>query len=400
MYTHKKGIEDKMKISKRAQVIEPSLSRQLFNMAKAYNDVVDLTLGDPDVLPAEIVRNAACEAVKKGRTRYSANAGLIELRRAIAECVSQEYNIKIDPATELIATVGGMEALYLTIACLIDEGDEVIIHAPYYVNYVQMVRMCGGVPVIIYTDEKSGFTFTREQLENAVTSKTAAIIINSPCNPTGVIFGNQLLDDIAEVAQRNNLVVISDEVYRTLIFDGKKHESIITRPGMKERTVLVDSLSKRFAMTGYRVGYAVAPAELTENMTKMQENVAACAPLPSQYAGIAAYDFCKEDRHILEIFEQRRSYMADAINGIRGLHCEMPAGTFYLFVNISSTGLDCLSFACKLLEEEHVAVVPGRTYGEAYDNYIRIAYTLDIERLKTAIERICRFMRQFEDKNA
>ncbi|MBE5948038.1 MAG: pyridoxal phosphate-dependent aminotransferase [Lachnospiraceae bacterium] len=384
-----------MKISKRAQIIETSLSRQLYNMAKTYNDVIDLTLGDPDIMPAEVIRNAACKAVKEGKTRYSANAGLFDLRKAIAKCVSQEYNMEINPDTELIVTVGGMEALYLSLACLIDEGDEVIIPAPYYVNYVQMVRMCGGVPVIVYTDEESGFCVTREQLENAITPKTVAVIINSPCNPTGVVLGGELLNEIAEIAIKENLVVISDEVYRTLIFDGKKHESIITRPGMKARTVVIDSTSKRFAMTGYRVGYAIASPELIENMTKMQENVAACAPLPSQYAGIAAYDFCSHDTRIFEKFKQRREYIVNAIKGIKGMHFEAPEGTFYLFVNISLTGMDCLSFAQKLLEEEHVAVVPGRTYGEAYDGYIRIAYTVEINRLKLAVERISRFMNRY-----
>lgn len=387
-----------MNISRKAKVIEPSLSRQLFNMAKKYNDVIDLTLGDPDILPPQRVRDAACEAIQNGQTRYSANAGLIELRRVIAQCFEKEYNISVEPEGELIATVGGMEALYLAISCLVNEGDEVIIHAPYYVNYVQMVRMCGGVPIIIYTDEENGFMFTREQLEAAVSDKTVAMIINSPCNPTGVVFGQKILDDIAEVAKKNDFVIISDEVYRTLVFEGEEHKSIINNPGMRERTVVIDSLSKRFAMTGYRIGYAVAPADLIKNMTKMQENIAACAPLSSQYAGIAAYSFCTDDDFVFKKFEERRAYMIGAISNISGLHCNAAVGTFYLFVNISSTGLDCLSFAYKLLEEQHVAVVPGITYGKEYDGYIRIAYTLEIEKLKIAIERIEKFMLQFGDE--
>lgn len=381
-----------MKISKRSQAVEASLSRELFNMAKQFNDVIDLTLGDPDILPSPKIRDAACEAINAGKTRYSANAGLIDLRNSLSQCFCKEYGMSVDPASEIIVTVGGMEALYLALACLIDEGDEVIIHAPYYVNYVQMVRMCGGVPIILNTYESNGFTFTPQQIESAVTDRTVAIILNSPCNPTGVVLDAKLLDDVAGIAQKHDLTVISDEVYRTLLYDRNQHESIVTRSGMKERTVVIDSLSKRFAMTGYRIGYAVAPEELIANMTKMQENVAACAPLPSQYAGIAAYNECVDDRSIIEKFEERRQYIYHAINGIKGLHCHKPAATFYLFVNIEETGLDCVSFAYKLLEAQHVAVAPGITYGKEYSNYIRIAYTLDIEKLKQGAERIEKFV--------
>lgn len=381
-----------MKISKSAKAIEPSLSRQLFNLAKQYNDVVDLTLGDPDISPSVKIRDAASAAVQAGKTRYSANAGLQQLREAIAATFTKEYAMEVDPLKEIAVTVGGMEALFLSFACLIDAGDEVIIPAPYYVNYKQMVSMCGGVPVVLNTTEESGFSLTPEQLEAAVTERTVAIIINTPCNPTGAVLSRETLKSIAAIAQKYDLTVISDEVYRTLVFDGKKHESIVTLPGMRERTVVVDSLSKRFAMTGYRLGYAIAPEELIINMVKMQENVAACAPLPSQYAGIAAYRLCADDTDILEEFQARRDYIYCAINEIEGLSCAKPAATFYLFVNIEKTGLDCLSFAYKLLEEEHVAVVPGITYGKAYTNYIRIAYTMKIDMLKVAVARISRFV--------
>lgn len=381
-----------MKISQKAKVIEPSLSRQLFNLAKQYSNVIDLTLGDPDFPPSPVIRDAACAAIHAGKTRYSANAGLLELRQAIAACMADEYGIAPDPGKNIIITVGGMEALYLSLACLLDEGDEVIIPAPYYVNYVQMVRVCGGVPVIIETSEEAGFVFTAEQLEAAVTERTVAIILNSPCNPTGMMLGAALLDEVAEIARKHDLVVISDEVYRSLIYDGNVHESMITRPGMQERTVLVDSLSKRFAMTGYRIGYAIAPEELTANMVKMQENVAACAPLPSQHAGIAAYRLCHQDTHIAQKFLERRDYIYQAINEIDGLRCIKPAGTFYLFVNIAATGLDCLTFAYRLLEDEQVAVVPGITYGTAYSDYIRIAFTLELNDLKEAANRLARFL--------
>ncbi len=381
-----------MKISKAANSIEPSLSRHLFNLARSYEDVIDLTLGDPDIVPSQKIRDAACEAIQAGRTRYSANAGLQPLRDEIAENFAKEYGICVDSAKQVAVTVGGMEALFLSIACLVDQGDEVIIPAPYYVNYKQMVSMCGGVPVVVNTTEQNAFSISAQQLEDAVTARTVAIIVNTPCNPTGTVLSHEVLQGIAQIAQKHNLSVISDEVYRTLVYDGYKHESIVNLPGMRERTVVIDSLSKRFAMTGYRLGYAIAPEDLISNMVKMQENVAACAPLPAQYAGITAFQECAEDTSINAEFRRRRDYLYEAICSIDGLSCLKPAATFYLFVNIEKSGLDCLDFAYRLLEAEHVAVVPGVTYGKAYTHYIRIAYTMEMESLKAAVARIRRFM--------
>lgn len=380
-----------MKISRMAGAVEPSLARKLFNMTKQYTDVVDLTLGDPDLKPNQRIREAACEAVMAGKSRYSQNAGLADLRAAAGALFEKEYGQTVDPATEMIVTVGGMEALFLSLACLIDDGDEVIIPAPYYVNYVQMVRMLGGVPVILYSTEAEGFHLDPAKVEAAVTDRTVAVIVNSPCNPTGEVLPKDVLERLAKIAVEKDLVVISDEVYKTLVYDGATHESIIREPGMRERTVLIDSLSKRFSMTGYRVGYAIAPAELVANMVKMQENVAACAPVPSQHAGICAYSECADDPAMLETFTARRDFMYEAINAIPKLSCRKPAGTFYLFVNIEETGLECLDFCYKLLEAVHVAVVPGITYGKEYGHYVRIAFTHDVEVLREGAERIRRF---------
>lgn len=381
-----------MKISRMANVIEPSLTRKLFNMAKQYDDVIDLTLGDPDVQPNEQIKKAACKAIMDGKTRYSANAGLPELRKAIAGCIGKEYKTPIDYEKNIIVTVGGMEALFLTFATILDPGDEVIIQAPYYVNYVQMVKMCGGVPVVISTTEDNSFQLSIDDVKKSITDKTVAIVINSPSNPSGMVMDSNTLDQLAEVAKENDLLVVSDEVYRTLLFDEQKNDSIILREGMVERTILIDSISKRFAMTGYRVGFAVGPEEIIAAMVKMQENVCACAPLPSQYAAIEAYTNCLEQKYVLDTFEKRRNVLVEGINNIKGLHCNKPAGTFYLFVNISSTGLDCIDFAYKLLEEQKVAVVPAVTYGEAYKDYIRIAFTLEEEKLMKAVDRIRKFV--------
>lgn len=382
------------KISQRVASIETSMTRELFNMAQEYTDVIDLTLGDPDLKPSEVIRNAACEAVQEGKTRYSANAGLLDLRKIISNRIGKEYQVNVDPYSEVAVTVGGMEALYLALSTIIDEGDEVIIPAPYYVNYVQMVRMCGGIPVIINTKEEENFSFSIEQIKEHISEKTVAIILNTPSNPTGQVLPDELLTELAEIVKDKNLIVIADEVYSSLIYDGKQHFSIFNKGGMREHVILVDSISKRFAMTGYRLGYAVGPKEIIEGMTKMQENVAACAPLPSQYAGIAAYSFCYDDTTIHDVFEERRNYIYEAINSIEGLHANKPAATFYLFVNISSTGMDSISFAEKLLTSVHVAVAPGITYGKAYDGFVRIAFTLDVYKLKEAVSRIQHFMEE------
>lgn len=386
-----------MKISNRSSVIEPSLTRQLFSMAAQYKDVIDLTLGDPDICPNEIIRRAAADSIMEGKTRYSANAGLSDVRLEISNIISKEYSLEIDFNRQMIMTIGGMEALYLALATIVDPGDEVIIHAPYYVNYVQMVRMCGGVPVLIETREEEKFTFTADDVRKLITEKTVAMILNTPCNPSGQILNGKLLDELADLFIEKDILVISDEVYRTLVFEGN-HESILVRPGMQDRTLLVDSLSKRFAMTGYRIGFAVGPEQWIAGMIKMQENVAACAPLPSQYAAIAAYKECSQDNSIKDLFAKRCKLMADALNVCERLHCLKPVATFYLFVNIEKTGLNSLEFAYQLLEKEHVAVAPGVSYGKSYDTYVRIACTLDEKVLQEAVNRITRFVNSLGEK--
>lgn len=383
-----------------AQAVQPSLTRQLFNMASQYHDVVDLTLGDPDLKPSQSIRDAACAAIQAGKTRYSANAGLVDLRNAIAACVSAEYGMDVDPSSDIIVTVGGMESLFLTMAATLDPGDEVIIFAPYYVNYVQMVRMCGATPVFVETDPSKEESFSLADLEAAVSDKTVALVVNSPCNPTGRVMRSAELDAIAKVAREHDLLVVSDEVYKTLLYDNRTHDSILYREGMRERTVLIDSISKRFAMTGYRLGFAVGPTDVIANMTKMQENVAACAALPSQYAAIEAYTNCLSETRIAEEFEKRRDFICEGLSAIPGLEFVRPDATFYVFVDISSTGLDCVDFAYKLLESQHVAVVPGVAYGENYTSYVRIAFTHDVSVLHLAIERIAAFLDELKAEEA
>ncbi len=389
-----------IEISNIANNIKPSLTRQLFNMAKAYDDVIDFTLGDPDVATHQAIKDAACSAIQSGKTRYSQNAGLLELRETISKYYVRSENLYYNPQTEIMVSVGAMEGLYLALLAILNAGDEVIIPAPYYVNYVQMVEMCHGVPVVVDNPDADELSFNIEDLEAAITSKTKIIIINTPANPSAKLIPQDKIKKIAELAKRNNLIVISDEVYKCLIYTDKSFRSIVNEDGMRERTILINSLSKEFCMTGYRIGYVLGPKEVIAAMTKLQENVAACAPLPSQYAAIEALSGNGNySSHMVETFRRRRDILVDGIRSICGLRCMEPEATFYLMVDISSTGLDSYDFACKLLEGVHVAVVPGVTYGKSCNKYIRIAFTLDEDKIREGISRIAKFMQQYKSSN-
>ena len=381
-----------MKISKRANMIEPSLTRDLFNRALQFDDVINLTLGDPDFAPPSEIQQAACQAILDGKTHYSANAGLLELRQEIAKGVNREYRLACDPKSEIIVTVGGMEALYLAISSIVDPGDEVIVFAPYYVNYVQMIRMNGGVPVILDTDAANEFSIDLTKLERSITSKTVAIIVNSPCNPTGHMYSANTLAGIAEFAKEHDLYIISDEVYKTLIYDNKKHHSVLEYPEIQDHVILIDSISKKYSMTGWRLGWAIGNSLVVAAMTKMQENVAACAPLPSQYAALDALKQDLPSDNLRNAFQARRDCIYSLLSSCKKLSVSKPSSTFYIFIGIQATGMKSVDFALALLEKEHVAVVPGRAYGASYDNYIRIAFTQDIKVLETACEKIKRFV--------
>ena len=383
-------------LSTMAEGIKPSLTRTLFNMAKAYDDVIDFTLGDPDVPTHQKIKDAGCKAIQDSKTRYSQNAGLLELREVISDYYIRKEGFEYDPISEIMVTVGAMEGLYLALLSITNPGDEYIIPAPYYVNYGQMVHMCGGIPVIIDKPAEEPLTFRIEDIEAAITPKTKAIIINTPSNPSGKIIPWNKIENLAELAKNHDLYVISDEVYKCLIYGENKFKSIVSIEGMRERTILTNSLSKEFCMTGWRIGYVLANKEIVANMTKLQENVCACAPLPSQYAAIEALS-SKEDysANMKSIFSERRDALVSGINSIKGLSCTPPDATFYLMVDISKTGLKSFDFACKLLESVHVAVVPGVTYGQSCDNYVRIAFTKNVDVIKQGVERIATFMSQF-----
>lgn len=381
-----------MKLSKIAQSVEPSFTRQLFNMALKYDDVIDFTLGDPDYITPQNVRNAGCAAINSGKTKYSANAGLAELREAISNSVKKESGILYRPENEVIVTVGAMEALYLSLLCLLDEGDEVIIPAPFWINYKHMVQMCHATAKIIETDDKNDFIVDIKDIEAAVTPNTRAIIINSPNNPSGMIYDRDTVEQVCRIAVENDIVIYWDECYKSIVYDGNEVTSILEFPDMKEHSVIINSFSKKFSMTGWRIGYALAPKNHIEAMTKLQENIVACAALPSQYAAIKALTEENDECEKMRLgFQERRDVLIEGINSIPKLKCKPPKGTFYAFVNIRETGMTSVEFAYELLEKKHVAVVPGVTYGDCCEGYVRFAYTMDIVKIKEGIERIKEF---------
>lgn len=376
-----------------SEQVKPSLTRKLFNMAKEFDDVIDFTLGDPDIQSHQAIKDAACAAIQAGRTRYSQNAGLLPLRQTISEYYQRKEGLTYKADGEVIVTVGAMEGLYLSLLSLINPGDEVIIPAPYYVNYVQMVYLCHGVPVVVDNPNAEELSFSVEDVEAAITPRTKAIIINTPANPSAKLIPWNKVVALAEIAKKHDLIVISDEVYKCLIYGIEPFRSIVTIDGMRERTVLVNSLSKEFCMTGWRIGYVLAPEIVVATMTKLQENVCACAPLPSQYAAIEALSGKGDySSHMVDIFRRRRDILVKGISEIRGLTCNAPEATFYLMVNISRTGMTSEEFAIALLKAVHVAVVPGIAYGESCDKFVRIAFTIDEEKIREGISRIHKFM--------
>lgn len=381
-----------MQESRIANEIQPSLTRRLFDKAKEYENVIDLTLGDPDYPTPQNVCEAGCKAIMEGKTKYTANAGLPELRAAVADKVFEETGIKYDPAKNVIITVGAMGALYLLIKSYINEGDEVLIPAPYWINYSQMVTMSGGVPVIVNSN-REGFALSVDLLEKAVTPKTRMMIINTPCNPTGEVYSKESLEAIAQIALKNNILVVADEAYSSVLFDGAEFTSIVNIPDMKDNTILVNSFSKRYSMTGWRVGYAVGDETIISAMTRLQENVASCCPQPSQYAAIEALKGSQESvENMVKGYQQRRDIFVEGINRLDKLSCRKPQGTFYVFVDISKTGMNSVDFAYDLLDKAQVAVVPGITYGDLGDNYVRVALTRNDDIIREAVSRIEKYV--------
>ena len=379
--------------------MKPSGIRKFFDIANTMEDVISLGVGEPDFPTPWQIRKAGITSLENSQTRYTSNRGLEKLRAEIANYVKRKYQLTYRPEEEILITVGGSEAIDACIRAVVSPGDEVIIPQPSYVCYEPITRLAGGIPVIIETKSENAFKLTPEELLAAITPRTKALILPYPCNPTGAIMEREDLEKIAAILRDKNILVLSDEIYAELTFGGKKHVSIAEIDGMWDRTVVVNGFSKTFSMTGWRLGWAIAPKELIAEMTKMQENIVACAPLPAQYAGIEALRDDSGSAAIRDEFRRRRDVIYNGINNIKGLKCMPVPATFYALVDVSSTGLTGKEFAFKLLETEKVAVVHGSAYGgEHYDKFIRIAFTMKEERLMEALRRIEKFMSSLELK--
>ena len=376
--------------------IKPSGIRKFFDIANTMEGVISLGVGEPDFKTPWQIRKAGISSLEKCRTRYTSNKGLDELCREIANYTERRYDVSYDPKSEILVTVGGSEAIDACIRAVVSVGDEVIIPQPSYVCYEPITRLAGGVPVIIETKAENCFKLTPEELISAITPKTKALVLPYPCNPTGAIMEKEDLEAIASVLRDKNILVISDEIYAELTFGGAKHVSIASIDGMRERTVVVNGFSKAFSMTGWRLGYALGPAPILKEITKIHQFAIMCAPTTSQYAAIEALRSCDEEvERMREEYDMRRKLIVHGFNNL-GLTCREPKGAFYAFPSIESTGMTSEEFCEKLLYSKKVAIVPGTAFGQGGEGFVRASYCYSTEHIKEALYRIGEFLKEIK----
>ncbi len=378
-------------ISEKCKVMKPSGIRKFFDIAAQMDNVISLSVGEPDFQTPWNVRQAAITSLEKGKTKYTANAGISELRTAISRNIEKTTGVKYCDKDEIIVTVGGSEGIDIAIRTLIENGDEVLIVEPCFVCYAPIVSLCGGVPVSVQTTAETEFRLTPEMLREKITDRTKLLILPFPNNPTGAVMERKDLEGIADVIRDTNILILSDEIYSSLTY-GSKHCSIIEIDGMKERTIFVNGFSKAYAMTGWRLGYVAGPQPIIKQMLKIHQYGIMSSPTVSQYAAIEALENCDEDiAKMRDEYDIRRRWLVKALNDI-GLTCFEPRGAFYVFPSIKSTGLSSEEFCERLLYEHNVAVVPGNAFGECGEGYIRISYAYSLKHIMTAIERIKEFL--------
>jgi aminotransferase len=377
-------------LSKRTHEIEWSGIRIMFALADEIPDVVNLGIGQPDFDTPEFIKDAAKQALDDGYTRYPPAKGFVDLRQAIARKLKRENNILAAPETDIYVAVGAMQVIFNTCLHLLNKGDEVIVIDPGY-DYYSQIRLFGGVPVAVPARESNRFKVDPDDIEAAITDKTKLMIINSPSNPTGAIFDEEILRAIAQLAMEHDLIVLSDEPYEHILFDGHQHVSIGSFDGMSERTISAFTLSKSYAMTGWRVGYTVAPPAVIDEMEKLMEHMVSGVTAVAQRAALAAIEAPQDCvRDMVAIYDKRRRIVHEGLNAIDGIKCLKPESTFYAFPNISSFGLSSWKFAEYLVKEHKVAVVPGSIFGKAGEGFVRLSFAASIEQLKEGIARIQR----------
>ena len=377
-------------ISETIKNIQPSGIRRFFDIVSEMDDVISLGVGEPDFDTPWHIRDEGIYALERGKTFYTSNAGLKELRDEICNYMQRTQCISYNPQNEVIITVGGSEAIDIALRAMVNPQDEVIIPQPSYVSYLPCTIMSGAKPVIVKLDASNGFRLTPEKLLNAITPNTKILILPYPNNPTGAIMEKADLEDIARIITDSNLYVISDEIYGELTY-GSKHVSIASLNGMKDRTILINGFSKAYAMTGWRLGYACGPAEIIKQMTKIHQYAIMCAPTTSQYAAVEALKNGDKDIETMrDSYNQRRRFLLNEFKNMN-IECFEPLGAFYVFPCIKEFNMTSEEFATKLLEEEHVAAIPGSAFGESGDGYLRISYAYSLDKLKAAMSRFKNF---------
>ncbi|SCJ60338.1 Putative aminotransferase A [Anaerotruncus sp. 2789STDY5834896] len=381
-------------LSDKVKMVKPSGIRKFFDLASEMEGVISLGVGEPDFDTPYSVRQAGIRSLEQGRTYYTANNGLMELREGISRYLQRRFSLSYAPKDEILVTVGGSEAIDIGVRALVNPGDEVIIPQPSFVCYEPIVQLCGGVPVIIETKVEDEFRLTAKDLKEKITSKTKLLILPFPNNPTGAIMCREDLEEIAQVLRGTDICVLSDEIYAELTYGGVKHTSIAQLDDMWERTLLVGGFSKSYAMTGWRLGYVCAPAPIVAQIKKIHQFAIMCAPTTSQYAAIEAINNCDEEIEAMrDEYDARRRFIVDAFNKM-GLDCFSPRGAFYVFPCIKSTGLSSAAFCEQLLQAKKIAVVPGDAFGACGEGYLRVSYCYSIKHLKKAVEKIGEFIRE------
>ena len=382
------------KISRQVAAIPRSGIRDFFELVQGREDVISLGVGEPDFATPWNIREAAIYSLEQGQTNYSSNLGLLQLRSGIAKYVKDFFGVEYDPSQEVLVTVGVSEAIDLALRALLNPGDEVIFHEPCYVSYSPSIAMAHGKAVSVATHKRDGFALKAETLEQAITENSRVLMLNFPTNPTGAIAPKEDLEEIAALCVKHDLVVLTDEIYSELRYDEEDHVSIASLPGMKERTILLHGFSKAFAMTGFRLGYACAPAPLIEAMMKIHQYSILCAPMTSQAAAIEAlengHDAVEKMRASYKV---RRDLMVSRFNQM-GMECHTPGGAFYVFPDIRPFGLTSMEFASRLLQETDVAAVPGNAFGESGEGFLRCCYATSIEEIRVALDRIEQFVKR------
>ncbi len=383
-------------LNKTVTEIKPSGIRKFFDIAATMDDVISLSVGEPDFPTPWSIRKAGIESLQKGKTKYTSNWGIVKLREEISNYMKRKLDLTYCPENEILVTVGGSEAIDACIRAVIAPGDEVIIPQPSYVCYEPMTALAGGVPVIINVKAENDFKVTAEELKAVITDKTKLLILPYPCNPTGAIMEREDLKSIYEVIKDKNILVLSDEIYSELTFGGKAHVSPACIEGMKERTIIVNGFSKAYSMTGWRMGWACGPKEIISQITKIHQYAIMCAPTTSQYAAIEALKNCDDDvAYMMKQYNMRRRIMVKGFNDI-GLTCNEPKGAFYAFPSIKSTGMTSEEFCEKLLYAKNVAVVPGTAFGDSGEGFIRASYCYSVEHINEAIKRIGEFLKEIK----